>query len=134
VTVKNQRPVCSVETSRGIRITVQSQYVKSHDYPLPGKFLFVYDVLIENVGDTFAQLDSRLWKIVNAHGEVEIITGPGVVGKFPALNPGQSFTYQSFCPLDTEWGTMEGHFVFQREDQSTFKAAVKRFVLADVNG
>jgi len=39
----------------------------------------------------------------------------------------------SFCPLDTEWGTMEGTYRMQREDGTQFDAVIGRFFLA-VNG
>ena len=36
--------------------------------------------------------------------------GPGVVGETPVLKPGQTFEYNSACPLATETGTMEGEY------------------------
>ena len=38
--------------------------------------------------------------------------GPGVVGKYPILGPGTSFTYTSACPLTTPTGVMEGSYDF----------------------
>jgi ApaG protein len=48
----------------------------------------------------------------------------------PALRPGESFEYTSFCPLDTEWGSMEGTYVMQRENGENFEAIIGRFFLA----
>ena len=36
----------------------------------------------------------------------------------------------SGCPLPTTWGTMEGHYVMERDDGSTFQAEVGCFFLA----
>jgi ApaG protein len=53
-----------------------------------------------------------------------------VVGAFPDLAPGERFEYVSRCVLGTSWGTMEGSYSMEREDGSTFDAAIGRFFLA----
>jgi ApaG protein len=58
-----------------------------------------------------------------------VVEGEGVVGQQPRLAPGESFRYGSYCPLTTEWGTMEGTFTMLREDGSRFEAQVRRFYL-----
>jgi len=35
----------------------------------------------------------------------------------------------SFCPLETEWGTMEGEYQMMREDGWMFEAKIGRFYL-----
>jgi len=57
------------------------------------------------------------------------VVGDGVVGQQPTLAPGERFEYQSFAPLMTHWGTMEGEFTFERPDQSCFDARIGRFFL-----
>ena len=52
-----------------------------------------------------------------------------MVGETPRLEPGQAFKYQSFCPIGTPWGTMEGSYTMQRDDGRTFEAKVGRFYL-----
>jgi ApaG protein len=91
--------------------------------------VFAYRITIANEGTKRARLLSRHWVIINGDGDREDVQGPGVVGKTPNLAPGDDFEYTSFCPLDTEWGTMEGTFQMQREDGSTFDAVVGRFFL-----
>jgi ApaG protein len=53
------------------------------------------------------------------------------VGKQPVLAPGETFEYTSYCPLRTEWGTMEGHFRFTVEggEGEHFEAKVGRFYM-----
>ena len=53
----------------------------------------------------------RHWEIVDADGDKNIIDDKGVVGCQPRLDPGETFEYESFCALPTEWGTMEGHYM-----------------------
>ena len=128
--IKDTQPGTSDVTTEGIRIRVGAQRVKNHNFPDPDKNIFIYQVVIENCGDDWVQLLSRRWRIVDGDGHEEIIQGPGVVGLTPELEPGQAHKYQSFCPLDTAWGSMEGHFTFRRRDESLFQAEVGRFFLA----
>ncbi len=39
-----------------------------------------------------------------------MVEGQGVVGAQPILEPGESFTYQSVCPLETPRGRMKGSY------------------------
>ena len=81
-------------------------------------------------GDRPARLKSRHWIIRDADNQQREVRGPGVVGKQPHLEPGGSFAYVSGCPLETEWGTMEGWFQCERDDGETFSARIGRFFLA----
>ena len=42
---------------------------------------------------------------------------------------GEQFEYASYCPLETQWGTMEGTFLMEREDGETFEVQIGRFYL-----
>lgn len=116
--------------TQGMRISVEPSYLRAHSDRQRGRFIFGYRVNMSNRGAQRAKLRSRCWRIVDAQGAVVDVNGPGVVGQFPVLDPGGEFEYSSFCPLTTSWGTMEGHFVFERDDQSTFEARVGRFYFA----
>ena len=123
-------PGSSDITTEGIRVRVGAQRVKTHNFPDQEKNIFVYQVRIENCGEGWAQLLSRRWHIVDGDGHEEVVQGPGVVGETPELEPGQAHEYKSFCPLDTDWGSMEGCFTFRRQDGSLFRAQVGRFFLS----
>lgn len=120
-------------TTRGIRIQVKSQYVPERSSPRECTFLFTYHVRISNVGAETAQLISREWVITNADGEVERVTGPGVIGEQPVLPPGGAFEYTSFCPLKTNVGTMHGSYQMRSADGEMFDAAIAPFTLAVPN-
>lgn len=114
----------------GIRIRAVASYLPGESFPAEEKYLFAYKVSIANEGKQSARLLSRHWVIINGNGDREDVEGPGVVGKTPHLAPGDMFEYTSFCPLNTDWGTMEGTYLMQRDDGSTFEAAIGRFYLA----
>jgi len=113
-----------------MRIQVEPSFMDAHSDSERGRFIFSYKVRMTNDGSVRVRLVSRSWKIVDADGNHNDVDGPGVVGQHPDLAPGETYEYSSFCPLATEWGTMEGHFVFEHEDGSTFQAQVARFYLA----
>ncbi|MBI1304773.1 MAG: Co2+/Mg2+ efflux protein ApaG [Phycisphaera sp.] len=114
--------------TEGIRVVVRPEFMPSQSSPADRRFLFSYSVTIRNEGSARVRLATRSWKIVDADGEERVVEGPGVVGQHPELGPGDSFEYASFCPMLTAWGTMEGHFTFER-DGKPFEVAVGRFYL-----
>src|SRR5690606_4581576 len=105
------------------------RYLASESDPLAERYLFAYHITIENHGTQTVRLLRRHWIIQNAHQHIEEIEGEGVVGQTPYLRPGSSFSYTSFCPLATEWGSMRGSYLMQRVDHSTFSAAIPIFAL-----
>ena len=120
----------SDNTTQGIRVIVSAEFLPDQSMPEQRQFLFTYRVSMTNEGERWAKLLSRRWVITDAHGEVRVVEGLGVVGEQPELAPGTAYEYMSGCPMPTDWGTMEGHFVMQREDGETFEAQVGRFFLA----
>ena len=116
--------------TRGVRVRVRAEYLSEQSDPGHGLWFYVYHVVVVNEGDEAAQLISRHWIITNAEGNEEHVRGPGVVGEQPVLNPGQSFSYTSGCPLDTPSGTMHGTYQMITRGGVRFDAVIAPFVLA----
>ena len=130
-------------TTDGIRIYAAAEYMPQealpHDFldssahdehqDSQQSFVFRYKITMTNVGDAAARLLARHWVIVDGEGQREEVRGRGVVGESPNLNVGESYSYVSYCPLPTSWGTMEGAYSFERADGSRFDAAIGRFFL-----
>lgn len=116
--------------TRGIRVVVKSAYVPERSSPEESYFFFAYTIRISNEGTETAQLVSRHWIISGPDGPVGEVEGPGVVGEQPVLEPGQSFEYTSFCPLQTPLGSMHGTYKMVRPDGTSFEAAIAPFSLA----
>ncbi len=115
--------------TRGLRVEAAAQYLPSESDPERGRFIFIYRIRITNEGHRNVQLKSRAWLIIDAKSKREEVRGEGVVGKQPRIAPGETFEYTSYCPLRTDWGTMEGHFDFAFEDGEEFLAEVGRFYM-----
>lgn len=120
----------SEATTRGVKIRVTSRFMEERSNPQTNRFIFAYTVTITNTEAMPVQLISRKWIIKDADGDIETVEGPGVVGEKPVLQPGQSFEYTSFCPLETPFGTMEGHYNMVASDGSRFEARIAPFGLA----
>jgi ApaG protein len=52
-----------------------------------------------------------------------------VIGEYPRLGVGESYSYVSYCPIATPWGTMEGTYTFERDDGTRFQVRIGRFFL-----
>ncbi|MFS4457691.1 Co2+/Mg2+ efflux protein ApaG [Bdellovibrio sp. HCB2-146] len=111
------------------QITSKVVYVPSESKPEQGYHFFAYKISITNVGNSPAQLMSRHWVITNALGSKEEVRGPGVVGLQPKIQPGQTFEYDSACPLTTSTGSMSGRYFFVAESGESFSVDIPEFYL-----
>lgn len=117
-------------TTRGIRVAIESEYLEERSDPQASYYFFAYHVRISNLGPEAAQLLSREWIITDGDGNQERVQGPGVVGEFPDLAPGESFEYTSFCPLATPHGSMHGSYTMRAASGESFQAIIEPFTLA----
>ncbi len=115
-------------TTRGVLIRVRTAFLE--DQSEQGTWVWAYEVRIENRGTEAVQLMRRTWRITDARGRVQVVEGPGVVGKQPLLEPGESFEYTSGTPLATPSGFMTGayHMVVTASGEA-FDAAIPAFSL-----
>jgi ApaG protein len=121
----------SEAVTRGIRVSVLSEYAPDRSNPARNEWFFLYTITITNEGTQTVQLISRHWVITDARGHVEEVKGPGVVGQQPILAPGQSFTYTSGCPLSTPYGTMQGTYQMVAQPGEFFDAKIASFSLGE---
>jgi ApaG protein len=117
------------QVTRDIRIRVFPEYSEEQSTPEESYYFWTYTVEIANEGLETVQLKSRLWRITDGRGRTEEVRGPGVVGQTPVIEPGQSFTYTSGCPLPTPSGIMVGSYQMAGEDGTLFDIAIPAFSL-----
>ncbi len=117
-----------------IDIQVKTKYLglqeKKDNLPV---HVFSYTVTIVNHSDEAVTLRSRYWLITNGDGEKIEVKGDGVVGEQPKIKSTESYSYTSASMIKSDVGTMEGFYVFELEDKSTFKAPIPVFTLAKPN-
>ncbi|MEM6460568.1 MAG: Co2+/Mg2+ efflux protein ApaG [Pseudomonadota bacterium] len=112
-----------------IEITVEPFYLEEQSEPDENRFVWGYHIVIVNRSEHTVQLRDRHWQITDALGQVDEITGEGVVGEQPVLEPGEQFEYSSGCPLDTSSGMMVGQYRMVRQDGVSFMVDIPAFSL-----
>jgi ApaG protein len=98
------------ETTRGIRISVQTQYQTEHSRPSENRYVFAYRITIENCSEYTVQVLRRHWKIYDSNGCTNDVEGVGVVGQQPVIPPGSSHQYVSWANLGSDIGKMLGTY------------------------
>ncbi|MDJ0711907.1 MAG: Co2+/Mg2+ efflux protein ApaG [Woeseiaceae bacterium] len=113
-----------------IRIQVATSYMDDQSEPDADRYVFAYTITIMNDGDEPATLRSRHWVITDANGKVQEVSGDGVVGEQPHLNPGERFRYSSGAVLETPVGAMQGMYRMETDSGDHFDAPIAPFTLA----
>jgi ApaG protein len=72
---------------------------------------FVYFITIHNDSHVMVTIKGRKWVVTNANGEVTAVEGEGVVGHFPSIPPGSSFSYNSFHVTESLLANAEGSYL-----------------------
>ena len=121
-------PAYSAETN-GILIRVRPSYLAGQSDPEAGRWVWAYQVEIVNLSGSTVQLMARRWTITDAHGHVEEVRGPGVVGEQPVIAAGASYSYASGCPLPTDSGSMVGAYFMTDAEGRSFEADIPAFSL-----
>ena len=119
--------------TEGVLVRVRPSYLAGQSDPDGGRWVWAYQVEIVNLTTTTVQLMARRWVITDGQGRVEEVRGAGVVGEQPVIQPGDSYSYASGCPLGTPTGSMVGGYYMTDASGRSFEAAIPAFSL-DVPG
>ena len=111
-------------------IDVDTRYLDDQSEPDQDRYVFAYTIHIRNTGSVPARLLGRHWFITDANGNVQEVSGEGVVGEQPWLRPGEDFSYTSGAVLETHLGTMHGSYEMLADDGTRFDAPIPRFTLS----
>ncbi len=115
--------------SHGIAVTVTPCFLGNQSDPSNARFVWSYKVDIENMSGRSVRLCRRFWRITDAGGRVEEVSGTGVVGEQPWIGPGECYSYTSGTPLETPSGIMEGYYLMEVEGDSMIKVTIPAFSL-----
>jgi ApaG protein len=117
------------KTTQAIEVSVKPIYLDEQSAPDEGRFVWAYQVRIENKGDKRVQLLNRYWRITDALGRIHEVRGAGVVGEQPVLLPGEAFEYTSGTPLPTSSGFMVGTYEMVSDSGDRFEVDIPAFSL-----
>ena len=116
--------------TNGVRVEVETSYVKNQSNPLSGFYLFSYRIVITNEGDSTLQLLRRHWIITDANGVYSEVEGEGVIGVQPVIKPRESYEYMSGCNLNTDIGRMKGTYQMVRlSNGKKFRVQIPEFLM-----
>jgi len=99
--------------SCGIRIATESFFMDEASKDQQNVYVFGYKVKITNESAQTVQLIRRHWRIRTTNGAETEVKGAGVVGRQPVLEPRESFSYTSVCPLKLKEVSLTETRVFQ---------------------
>src|SRR3954463_3740612 len=81
----------------GLRVTVDRVvYMPQLEAPEDRPHPFVYFITIHNDSAETVTIKGRKWVVTDAADQCVVVEGDGVVGKFPRLEPGENFSYNSY--------------------------------------
>lgn len=116
------------EITKGIRVSVTTEYQSEFSIPEQNHYVFTYKILIDNQSEYTTQLLRRHWNIFDGPYPCQEIDGEGVVGQMPVLEPGESHSYVSGCNLKSGIGKMYGTYLMERiVDGKTFNVIIPEF-------
>lgn len=116
------------QVTKGIRVSVETKYEGSFIKNNVPNHAFRYLITIENESNEIVQLISRHWEIKESKKPIQIIEGPGVVGKKPILKSGQKVKYESGCILISPTGAMKGFYsMINHTSAAEFKVEIPVF-------
>ncbi|NQZ78742.1 MAG: Co2+/Mg2+ efflux protein ApaG [Ekhidna sp.] len=114
--------------TKGIKVSVETNYQPEHSQPAHQHFVFTYRITIENNSTSTVQLKARHWDIFDAGHPINEVDGEGVVGKQPVLEPGEIHQYVSGCNLKSGIGKMKGYYTMERiVDGKLFNVEIPEF-------
>ena len=116
--------------SEGIKITTRVQFKEEYSEPDNNYFVFFYRITIENFNNVEVQLLRRHWDIFDSNGIKTVVEGEGVVGEKPVLAPGELYSYESACNLESGIGSMSGFYeMMKSENGELFQVEIPEFVM-----
>ncbi|AQS94899.1 Co2+/Mg2+ efflux protein ApaG [Polaribacter sp. BM10] len=116
--------------TKGIKISVKTNYNGSSYRNNKLHHVFSYTISITNQSENKVKLTDRFWKIFDSQNQTEIVSGEGVVGQTPILEPNDHYTYKSGCFLTSNIGAMKGFYtMINLETYEQFKVYIPTFQL-----
>ena len=118
------------EVTEGVRVSVEVEYQPDYSSPSQYHYVFTYRVTIENNSSRTLQLLKRNWIIQDAAYPPRTVSGEGVVGQQPIIEPGHTHQYVSGCNLKSGMGSMFGSYEVERlVDGKLMEVTIPRFYM-----
>jgi ApaG protein len=112
---------------QGLRTSVDRVvHVPDLEAPPERPFPFVYFITIHNDSAETVTIKGRKWVVSDEEDQCVVVEGDGVVGKFPRLEPGEKFSYNSYHVIGSD-SVAEGSFFGVTEQGEPVFTRIPRF-------
>lgn len=113
-----------------IKVSVEPVYDAKNSFPAENRYVFKYNIVIENNSDFPVKILKRKWMIFDVGFGFTEIVGDGVIGLTPDILPGENFAYFSNVMLRSGVGNMCGKYLVEnQENASAFEIDIPKFNL-----
>ncbi len=117
-----------------VTVSVKTHFMRSESRPDKKRFVYSYTITIKNNGELASQLISRHWIITSGETlKTQEVSGDGVIGQQPNIQPGEHFTYTSGTVMDSAVGIMQGSYRMLDAQGEYFDVVIEPFTLAVPN-
>ncbi len=97
-------------TTFDIKVSVKPEYDPKNSFPSENRFVFRYNITIENLSENPIILLKRKWLIYDVGFGFTEVEGDGVIGLTPEILPQEQFNYFSNVVLRSGVGNMGGKY------------------------
>jgi ApaG protein len=112
---------------QGLRASVDRVvHVPDLEAPPDRPYPFVYFITIHNDSNETVTIKGRKWVVSDEDDQRIVVEGDGVVGKFPRLEPGEKFSYNSYHVIGSD-SIAEGAFFGVTADGEPVFTRIPRF-------
>lgn len=112
-----------------IEVSVETRFEEIRLISKQRQFIFSYQIRIDNRSETSVKLLSRHWFIFDSKSHYSEVKGEGVVGEQPIIEAGSSFSYESFCQLQSDMGMMWGNYLMRNANDRLIEVKIPEFEL-----
>lgn len=113
-----------------IRVSVTPEYDSKNSFPSENRFVFKYNIVIENLGEFPIKILKRKWLIFDVGFGFTEVVGDGVIGLTPDVQPHDEFAYFSNVMLRSGVGNMSGMYLVRNEEtKENFEIDIPKFNL-----
>ena len=113
-----------------IKVSVVPEYDIKNSYPSENRFVFKYNIVIENKGEATIKILKRKWLIFDLGFGFTEVVGDGIIGLTPDIEPDEKFDYFSNVMLRSGVGNMSGKYLVQNlETNENFEIDIPKFEL-----
>ncbi|AZB28939.1 MULTISPECIES: Co2+/Mg2+ efflux protein ApaG [Chryseobacterium] len=113
-----------------IKVSVDPEYDSKNSYPSENRYVFKYNIVIENDGDFPIKVLKRKWLIFDVGFGFTEVVGDGVIGLTPDVEIGDNFAYFSNVMLRSGVGNMSGKYLVENSDtKEQFEIDIPKFSL-----